>query len=193
MDRGDRPGTGPNGDAAPRGRLARRFARSRKGNVAIEFGLLAIPFSLLLFAILESCISFAANQLLANATDDVARQIRTGEIKAADIDEEKLKAAICERIDILVSAGCPDLEVDLRQFATFADAAKVRIKFTADNDIDTSSFDVKPGPSQSKNMLRVFNRWPVMTDFMRKSLSNLKGGKTLHFATTTWQNEPFND
>ena len=45
----------------------------------------------------------------------------------------------------------------------------------------------------SKNMLRVFYKWPVMTDFMRKVMSNLKDGKTLHFATVTWQNEPFDD
>lgn len=193
MDQGVKPQISRNAAVTPRRGLASRFVKSRKGNVAIEFSLLAIPFSLLLFAILESCISFAANQVLANATDDVARQIRTGEMKAADIDKAKLKAAICDRIEILVPDGCPGLEVDLRQYATFADAAKERIKLTADRDIDTAGFDVKPGPSQSKNMLRVFNRWPVMTDFMRKAMSNLKDGKTLHFATTTWQNEPFDD
>ncbi len=45
----------------------------------------------------------------------------------------------------------------------------------------------------SKNMLRVFYKWPVITDFMSKLVSNLKDGKTLHFATVTWQNEPFDD
>ena len=33
----------------------------------------------------------------------------------------------------------------------------------------------------SKNMLRVFYKWPVITDFMSKLMSNLKDGKTLHF------------
>lgn len=169
------------------------FARNRKGNVAIEFSLLALPFSLLLFAILESCISFAGQQLLANATDSVARQLRTGQIKAADVTEASIKALICNDLEIIVTAGCPGLEVDLREFATFADAAKVRIKLTSDKDIDTTGFAVTPGPSMSKNMLRVFYRWPVMTDFLRKSMSNLKGGTTLHFATVTWQNEPFDD
>ena len=69
----------------------------------------------------------------------------------------------------------------------------MRIKLTPDKDIDTTDFDVAPGPSMSINMLRVFYKWPVMTDFMRKSMSNLKDGKTLHFATVTWQNEPFDD
>ena len=33
----------------------------------------------------------------------------------------------------------------------------------------------------------------VMTDFLAKSMANLKNNKTLHFASVTWQNEPFDD
>ncbi|MGD9913979.1 MAG: TadE/TadG family type IV pilus assembly protein [Rhizobiaceae bacterium] len=170
-----------------------RLRRDRSGATAIEFTALAIPFSLLVFAILESCLSFAGQEVMANATDDIARQLRTGQIKAADINEVKLKKMICDRLEIMVATGCPGLSVDLKSYPTFAAAAAVRIKLTADRDIDTTGFSVAPGLSQSKNMLRVFYRWPVITDFMRKSMSNLKGGKTLHFATATWQNEPFTD
>ncbi len=171
----------------------RRFGRNSRGSVAIEFAALAIPFSLLVFAILESCISFAAQQLLANTTDDVARELRTGQIKAADIDKQTLDNLICDRLQIMVASGCPGLEVDLREFDSFEDAAKVTIKLTADGDLDTSDFAVTPGPSMSKNMLRVFYKWPVMTDFLRKAMSNLKDGKTLLFSSVTWQNEPFDD
>ena len=173
-----------------------RFLRNRSGSTAIEFTLLSIPFAALVFAILETCISFAGQQILSNVTDDIAREIRTGQLKPGPaLSETALKTKICDRLKIIVSAtDCPDaIEVDLREFPTFAAAAAVRIKLTADRDIDTSDFDVDPGLSQSKNMLRVFYRWPVITDFMSKLVSNLKGGKTLHFATVTWQNEPFDD
>ena len=70
-------------------------------------------------------------------------------------------------------------------------AAKVRVKLTSDKDIDTSDFAVTPGDALSINMLRVFYRWPVMTDLMRSSMSNLKDGKTLLFSTITWRNEPY--
>lgn len=170
-----------------------RFLRDRRGATAIEFALLAMPFSLLVFAIIESCVSFAGQQVLSNATYDVARQIRTGQIRPADLDETKLKEMLCARLDIIVADNCPGLIVDLREYGTFADAAKERIKLTSDRDIDTTGFAVKPGPSKSKNMLRVFYKWPVMTDLMSKMMSNLKDGKTLHFATVTWQNEPFDD
>jgi len=171
----------------------RGFRRDRRGATAVEFALLALPFSLLVFAILESCISFAGQEVLANAADDVARQLRTGQVKAVDMTQAKLEKMICDRLSVIVDKKGPGLVVDLRQYATFADAAKVKVKYTADNDIDTTGFAVTPGPSMSKNMLRVFYKWPVMTDFMRASMSNLKDGKTLHFAAVIWQNEPFND
>ena len=182
----------PLGQESPR-RLLSRFRRDRRGTTAIEFTALAIPFSLLVFAILESCISFAGQQVMSNITDDIARQLRTGQIRPAELDDAKLKTLICDRLEMIVADGCPGLLVDLREYPTFADAAAERIRLTSDRDIDTTGFAVTPGPSVSKNMLRVFYKWPVMTDFMRKSMSNLKDGKTLHFATATWQNEPFDD
>lgn len=182
-----RPGKG-------QGKAARRFGRDASGSVAIEFAALIIPFCLLVFAILESCIAFAAQQVLSNATDDVARQFRTGQIRPADVTSNPtlVRDKICAKLEVLVAKGCPDLVVDLKTYTSFKDAAAKRIAF-AGNDIDVTGFGIDPGASESKNQLRVFYRWPVMTDFMRKSMSNLKDGKTLLFATVTWQNEPFDD
>ena len=85
---------------------------------------------MLVFAILESCISFAAQEVMANATDDVARQLRTGQLLKADITEASLKKAICDRMEIMVAKGCPDLLVDLQTFRPFARPPTVKIKFT---------------------------------------------------------------
>jgi Flp pilus assembly protein TadG len=175
-----------------------RFVRDRSGATAIEFSVLAIPFSLLIFAILESCISFAGQQVMSNATDDIARQLRTGQLKASDptFTHEFLKDKICKRLEVMVADGCLGLHVDLRSFNTFEEAAALRIIYEGsgkDKALATSNFTFDPGPSLSKNVLRVFYEWPVITDFMRASMSNLQGGKTLHFATVTWQNEPFDD
>jgi Flp pilus assembly protein TadG len=177
--------------------LLRRFFRDRSGSTVIEFAMLALPFSLLTFAILESCISFAGQQVLANATDNVARELRTGQIKAADLTVPKLKKLICDQLEVMVAKDCPGLSVDLRSYATFADAAAMRIVYTGstsdDRDLAASNYGFSPGLALSKNMLRVFYKWPVMTDIMRKRMSTLKGGNTLLFATATWENEPFTD
>lgn len=185
--------------AHSRGRTGRsgllgRFRRDRNGSVAIEFTMLAIPFSMLVFAILESCIAFAGQEVLANATDDIARQMRTGQIKT--INQVDLEQLVCDRLDIIVSQDCPGLSVDLRSFDTFEQAAKFSFRISGDKVVLTNNgsddeFDVKLGPASSKNMLRVFYKWPVMTDFMSKYLSNMDDGTTLHFASMTWQNEPY--
>jgi Flp pilus assembly protein TadG len=179
-------------------RARRRFGRDEDGSVVIEFAVLIVPFCLLVFAILESCITFAAQQVLSNATDDVARQFRTGQIKPADVVKNPTLVSdkICAKLEVLVSSGCPELEIDLKSFTSFKDAADKKVLFNGTGktrDINTDDFSIDPGMSGSKNQLRVFYRWPVMTDFMRKSMSNLKDGKTLLYATVTWQNEPFED
>ncbi|AZO64586.1 MAG: pilus assembly protein [Mesorhizobium sp.] len=183
---------------AGRASFSARFLGDRRGSTAIEFAMLAVPFALLVFAILESCISFAGQEVMANITDDVARQLRTGQLKRADVTEATLKAMICSRLEIMVAKDCPGLLVDLREFPTFADAATAGFKITTAGDIELTgtkitTFTVDPGLAASKNMLRVFYKWPVMTDFMAKSMANLDGGKTLHFTSVTWQNEPFDD
>lgn len=175
-----------------------RFVRDRSGTTAIEFTILALPFSMLVFAILESCISFAGQQVMSNVADDIARQMRTGQIKASDptFTQDSLRDKVCEKLEIMVADGCAGLHVDLRSFDTFEEAAALRIIYEGsgkDRTLADSNFKFDPGPSLSKNVLRVFYEWPVMTDFMRASMSNLQGGKTLHFATVTWQNEPFDD
>ena len=185
-------------DAARRRfRIFSRFCRDRDGSTVIEFGMLALPFLLLLFAILETCISFAAQQLMANATDDVARQIRTGQIKGTDLTEENLREHICGQLEIMVADGCPGLVIDLRNADTFGELAEFKMPLKGtnrlDREIDKSLADFDPGKNTQKNRLRVLYPWPIMTNLMQKSLSTLKDNKILLLATATWQNEPFDE
>ncbi|UUP17725.1 TadE/TadG family type IV pilus assembly protein [Nitratireductor thuwali] len=170
------------------------FMRDRKGVAALEFAMLAAPFFILFFAIVELCISVATWQLLNNAADDVARILRTGQIKAADLDEEELRTMICDRMQFLVGNNCPpeQLIVDLKQYDTFAlaAAAKMRVR-NGEVVIEDRGFD--PGPSQSKNKMRIVYKWSTLTGFMKSRLFNLNDGTTSLFAAVTWQNEPFDD
>ncbi|WP_157017535.1 TadE/TadG family type IV pilus assembly protein [Mesorhizobium xinjiangense] len=190
--------TGIEEAAGGRHRRRRGFLRNRDGVVAIEFAVLVLPFSLLIFAVLESCISFVGQQILTNATDEVARFVRTGQVRAEDLDQDVLEKLICDRLDLLVASGCDGLDVDLRTHASYAAAAATGYKIdngeivlTINGNVDPEGFKVEAGDSEDRNMLRVFYRWPVMTDFLRETMSNLSDGKTLHFATVTWKNERF--
>jgi Flp pilus assembly protein TadG len=174
------------------------FLRDASGATAIEFAMLAIPFALLTFAILESCISFTAQQVVSGAADDVARQFRTGQLRPDPNNQAavaaKVRAMICSRLEVMVSKGCPELFIDLQQFANYPDALNIKTKLTGtgpNRDLDITGFGINPGLAKSRNILRVYYKWPVITDFMRASISNIKGGKILLAATAIWQNEPF--
>lgn len=171
------------------GKILSKFRKNKEGSVAVEFGMLALPFAMVVFAVLESCVSFAAQQVMANATDEVARQVRTGQLRNAT--EAQIKTQVCNHLKMITTASCPDrMTVDLRSYASFADAAKVKIKLK-NGQVDTTGFAVAPGGASTRNMLRIFYRWPAMTDIMRQKMSNLSDGSVLHVATATWKNEPF--
>lgn len=171
-------------------RRFRRFGKDKRGSTAIEFSMLVFPFMLMMFAIIETGLSFASQQVMSNAADDLARSLRVGEIMPADVTAAGVHDAICDQISYMVAAGCPGLSIDLKTYATFGDVP-LGIPRTASGDLDTAGFGVSPGGSMTKNQIRVFYRWPVYSDFMRKYLAELPGGNTLLYSTLTWQNEPY--
>lgn len=176
--------------------VSRRFSRSRnlcfarEGSVSIEFAILAMPFIALMFAIIETSLSFGTQQLLASAVDRVSREVRTGRSGMDNLSDGKLHSLICSKISLMAPDNCPDLIVDLNHYSSFA-AVPRKIPFTSNGDIKTTGFTVNPGGPGTINHLRVYYRLPVWTDFMRKSMSNLPGGKTLLLSSATWRNEAF--
>ena len=170
--------------------LLSRFRRDKKGATAIEFAILILPFSMITFAILETAVSFTAQEIISHSVDKVSRQLRTGQITAASLSKTEFRELICEDLEILVSDGCPELEFDLKSYAAFKDVPTDIPKATPTS-IDTAGFAYSPGGSGTINHLRVFYRWPIITDIMKGSLSTLDGNKTLLFASATWQNETY--
>ncbi|MBX3597802.1 MAG: pilus assembly protein [Rhizobiaceae bacterium] len=186
--------------ARPRGTRRRfllsRFYRNSDGATAVEFGLLAIPFLMALFAILETGVQVAAQQLLVNATDDVARQIRTGQITSTN--QAQLRTMICERIELLVTSGCPGLRVDLRTYPSFQAVANQNIDVVGNNIVleygsggVPKALKAEVGAGGAKQSMRTFYFWPVMVGLLNESFGTAGNGTTLLSATQTWQNEAF--
>ncbi len=170
--------------------LLARFRENRRGTVAIEFAMIALPFFLLIFAIIEVVLSFMAQEVMANATDDIARQLRTGELRAANVSGNQLRDRLCARL-FLPEAGCPNLVVDLQSYASFA-TVPITIPLTPGGDVNATGFRNSVGGTGTINQLRVFYRWPILTNLMRDRIDSIHGtGRTLLFSTTTWKNEPF--
>lgn len=169
-------------------RLLHAFGKDNKGVAALEFAMLAPLFLLMLFAILESCITFAAQQVLTNATDDIRREIWAGKIRPEHLTKTSLPELLCDRMPALFATGCPGLKVDVRHFDTFDQIAAELTK-----GIVPATFQIDIGPSMSKNVMRVFYEWPAFLSIFSDRVIDPVNNKTLLFATTTWQNEPFSN
>ena len=193
-------------------RPLRRFRRERDGAAALEFAILAVPFMLLMFATFETFFAFAGEQLMANAVDTMARKIRTGEItfgqgKPTDVTEAEFRQLFCDEVSIL--RMCTGTEVmqpaklylDVRQFASFADMPREVPKKSADkfSDLDVSGFAFSPGGPNTKNVLRAYYRWQIMTDLMRPYITNIRPANKpiptdfLIVQTAAFENEDYDD
>lgn len=193
---------GPN-KARRRKPLLRRFARSTDGAAAIEFAILAIPYFLIIFAILETFIAFIGENIISNGVDVMARKVRTGDIRSTNTTSTAFRTAFCNEISILITCSADEiatpkrLYIDLRSFSNYADIpTTIPRQSTAQNaDLKTTDFAYSPGGAKSINMLRVYYRWPVLTDLVRPMLTTVRSsngtGDFLIVATATFQNEDY--
>lgn len=190
-------------------KVAIRFRRNQDGSAAIEFGLLAFPFFLLIFATIEAFIAFAGEQLLENAVDTMSRQIRTGQItfnmgRSTDKSEVQFRALFCDEISLMIKCEeneDPDnrkLYLDVREFTKFSDVPNYIPRMSDDQfaDLDPTDFDYDPGGPGTINIVRAYYRWEVMTDLVRPFITNIrKDGEMprdyLMVATAAFRNEVY--
>lgn len=189
-----------------------RLRRDREGAAALEFAVLAVPFMLLMFATFETFFAFTGEQLMANAVDTMARKVRTGEVtfgqgKPTDVTEAEFRQMFCDEVAIIsmcsaTEAMTPEkLYLDVRQFASFADMPREVPKVsTADYaDLDTSDFAFSPGGAKTKNILRAYYRWQIMTDIMRPYITNIRPANKavptdfLIVQTAAFENEDYDE
>lgn len=189
--------------------LLRRFAREKSGTSTIEFALLALPFILVVFASLETFTAFTAEQLLANATETMARKVRTGEITfglnpATDMSEEQFRKAFCNEISIIMTCSETEAKKPSRLFIdvrSFADFSKIPVaiprKGGSNGDLDTSGFKFAPGGPTTINIVRAYYRWEVITDVVRPYVTNLRSAGSsmpndyLMVSTAAFRNENY--
>ncbi|MDO3435984.1 pilus assembly protein [Rhizobium sp. CBN3] len=188
----------------------RAVARSRDGAAAIEFALLAIPYFLVIFAILETFIAFAAEELVSNAVDTMSRRMRTGQItynlgRTTDMSRTQFRQAFCNEISILISCSTSEaatpskLYVDVQTFGTFSAIPTTIPKVSSDRyaDINTAAFKYTPGGAGTINMLRAYYRWEIITDLVRPYITTIRPSdgsmptQYLIIATSAFQNEQY--
>lgn len=184
--------------------LLKKLGVSREGTAAIEFAILAIPYFLVVFAIIETFIALMAEQVVVNATETMARRLRTGQISSS-ISKEDFRKSFCNEVSVMITCSADEIKneqklyIDLRSFTAFKDIpTTVPLKAYGEYyDLDTAQFGFKPGGPETINMLRVYYRWRVIADIIRPYLTKIRpadGSMPSHFlivATDAFVNEKY--
>ncbi|EMS36611.1 hypothetical protein G653_00150 [Candidatus Liberibacter americanus PW_SP] len=153
-----------------------------EGSVAIEFSILAFPYFFVVFAILEICICFSAQQLFDNASYTISRQIRTGELNKDNSSIRNIRSLFCREVRYLISCSSTepqkvrDLYIDVKKINSLGDIPRdiPRLGTNVDAPINDVGFGFNPGDPGSYNVFRAFYHWPVFSNFMIKYLAAVK-------------------
>lgn len=172
---------------APLLRLWKRFRASETGVYAVEFALVAGPFLMLCFAIVETAVVQGANVLLDYAVSETARQVMTGEVQEQDLDAAGFRKLICDKVGIMLS--CNKVKLDLRTFAAGKDIPKSVTKNLGV--VDDSKFCYDPGSQGSITVLRAFYEWQWLgvAGFLKQLGVNINNA--VLFSMAAFMNEPY--
>ena len=151
--------------------------------------MVAIPFFLLIFSILELGIVFILDSALETATMDTGRLVRTGQAQAQNFDKARFKAELCSRMMLFESDCTNRATIDVRVIPQFA--VKDLEDPITNNAIDPNKTTYDGGGGGALVIVRVWYAHPLVTPFLNQSVSRIGTGKVLLSATTAFRNEPF--
>lgn len=166
-------------------RLGGRFARVEDGAVALEFALVALPFLVLVFAIMELGMVFLVSVTLDSAVQDVGRTIRTGQVHDNNVDAVAFKTSVCNKMSWLGSNCSSVLNIDVQTFEDYAAS-----NTTGNANAIPPTMTWNPGVGGSIVLIRAYYTWPLISPLMATGLQT-SNGKRIIYAATAFTNEPF--
>ncbi|WP_332660185.1 TadE/TadG family type IV pilus assembly protein [Brevundimonas sp.] len=172
--------------AARRGFFA-RLLTARDGSAAVEFAMVALPFGMMLFAILELGLVFVTDSVLENAAIETGRLIRTGQASDQSMTAAQFKTSLCGRMSIFAPDCAARASVDVRVIPQFAVTPPDPM---AGGTFNTGSLTYSNGNPGDLVLVRVWYRQPLVTTFLTQGLSRMNDGAAMLTATTAFRNEP---
>jgi len=167
----------------------RDVVHREEGSAAVEFGIVAVPFLAVLFAILQTGLLFLAEQSLETTAADASRLILTGQAQDQALDQTKFQNAVCARLSVLFN--CSGIIIDVRTYNDFS-SANTSLPIDQNGNLQ-SNFVYQPGVAGDIVVVRLMYQWPISLSLLDlgKSLSNLGNGQDLLMASVAFRNEPY--
>ncbi|HEY1709408.1 MAG TPA: TadE/TadG family type IV pilus assembly protein [Rhizomicrobium sp.] len=157
----------------------------------IEFAIVAPVFLLFILGIIETGAIFFGQSTLFYATQDIARQVRTGQISGT-ITASTLKSDICANVaGMITTSQCnANLQVDMRAFNSFGGASFPPVT-NANGTLNAGAMTVQAVGACQIVLVRSFYPWSIITPMLRPMLQTASNGTHLLYSAIAFRTEPY--
>jgi pilus assembly protein Flp/PilA len=175
--------------------LLKRFRRSQSGATAVEFGFVALPFFMLIAAIVETAMMLWTSQVLEESVSVTARSLLTGQSRTqyaaatAAANTEAFRQKVCENASTLVD--CTKLTIDVRGYGSFAAARIGTTSPVQSGTLNTTGFGYNQPGAEQIVVVRAVLEYSLFFTQWSSALANIGAGKHAIVASTTFRTEPF--
>lgn len=174
-------------------RIGKHFLRNKRGGAALEFAFVAGPLIFLLLAVMQIGYVYFASFALDTAVSTGSRLIRTGQVKANDLDASLFKEAVCN--EFVGPLNCGRLALDVRSYENFAAAATGLTPALDDDGNINNSTSFDPGGPEEVVIVRAFYALELASLFPSAmgldAMGDMANGDRLLVSTAAFRNEPF--
>jgi Flp pilus assembly protein TadG len=134
----------------------KRLAQDESGNAVTEFGLIAIPFTMMLIGALDAGHSFYVRSVL---TGEMNRLSRSSSLEGATVSSQQ--AAIDDRVRKTIRQVIPSATVTTtrRYYKTFSDAARAQAETVIEPDPLSPTFNAKCDSGEKYVDANLNNTW----------------------------------
>jgi Flp pilus assembly pilin Flp len=176
-------------------RQLRRYREDRDGATAVEFGILLIPFSAMIFAIIELGIIFFIQATMGHAMQEAARDVRTGQFQSSGGLGDAFQQKVCEGMSGL--GDCGSLRVDVVSSSTGRFVPSMLPATPTSDPSDPDSPPPMPGNNyvdtgpRAVVVVRVQYYHDLAFPGAYTRLANASGNVRILETVTAFRNEPF--
>jgi Flp pilus assembly protein TadG len=186
---------------------ALRLRGDEQGTTAVEFGLVSVPFFLLLFGIMSVGFYFFTVFTLENAVESASHVIRTGQAQtqtpsAMTVDE--FKSLVCDKLPTFMncSGSGNKVRVNVQSFSNFSTVSVPSCIASSGSLIPSSAQTYNPGSASTVVLVTVCYEWELTQAMANNPMwlrphgsgqtgSAMANGSTLIQASTVFTVEPY--
>jgi Flp pilus assembly protein TadG len=178
------------GKASPKA-LFYRWRKDEKGATAVEFGLVALPFIMMLFGIIAIGLYFFTTFTLENAVEQASRQIRTGQAQQANMTPDQFRTAVCSFLPGNMPCDS-SIQVNVQSYPDSASITADSLPKCLDGGGSLSNAtQFTPGAANVIVLVWVCYEWKLASKIPFLRLGDMGNGSRLIQATTTFRTEPY--